>query len=99
MRKKVISGKVSLSELIDSLEEFRDRYGDCPVVGIAETLGEVKDMTNPYVLYLRKNPDECERIYVRSISRSGTPVPAASDPKPKQGRVMRKKPVQMALFG
>ncbi len=98
MRKKVISGKVSLSELIDSLEEFRDRYGDCPVVGIAETLGEVKDMTNPYVVCLRKNPDECERIYVRSISRSGTPVPT-SDPEPKQKRVSMKRPVQMALFG
>ena len=98
MRKKVISGKVSLSELIDSLEEFRDRYGDCPVVGIAETLGEVKDMTNPYVVCLRKNPDECERIFIRSVSRSGTPVPA-SDPEPKQKRKPRKAPVQMALFG
>ncbi|MCR5160216.1 MAG: hypothetical protein K6C06_00440 [Lachnospiraceae bacterium] len=97
-KKAVISGRVSLSELIDRLEQYREKYGSCPVVGIAETLGEYNGMVNPYAVCVRKNADECERIFIRSVSGSGTPVPA-SDPEPKQKRVSRKRPVQMALFG
>lgn len=94
--KTVRSEKVSLSDLIGELERYRERYGDCPVVGIVETLGECNGMVNPYAVYVRKNPDECERIYVRSRSGSGTPVP---DREPVKRRISRKQPAQIALFG
>lgn len=93
--KRAYSSRISLSDLIEGLEQYRDRYGDCPVVGIVETLGEYQGMVNPYAVYVRKNQDECARIYVRSTSESGTPVPEREPIK----RARKKKPSQLTLFG
>lgn len=89
------SGKITLNDLLEGLEQYRDRYGDCPVVGIVETLGEYQGMVNPYAVYVRKNQDECARIYVRSTSGSGTPVPEHEPIK----KVRKKQPSQLSLFG
>ena len=92
--KKAYSSRISLSDLIAGLEAYRDRYGDCPVVGIAETSGEWQGMVNPYVVHVRKDRGECARLYVRSTG-SGTPVPEREPVK----KTRKKKPSQLTLFG
>ena len=60
------SQKKTLSELLDELEEYRDKYGKCFVASIGNTSGEYKGMMNPYVMHLRINANESKAIYFSS---------------------------------
>ena len=56
----------TLNEILDELETYRAKYGNRPVVSICGTTGEVKGMTNPHVMYVRVNADECKPLYFAS---------------------------------
>ena len=56
----------TLSEMLDELETYREKYGKCFVTSIGNTMGEYKGMTNPYVLHVRVSAKECKPIYFSS---------------------------------
>ena len=58
----------TLNEILDELETYRAKYGNRPVVSLSGTTGEYKGVTNPYVIYVRINADECKPIYFASTT-------------------------------
>lgn len=58
----------TLNEIMDELETYRAKYGNRPVVSLSGTTGEYKGITNPYVMYVRINADECKPIYFASTT-------------------------------
>ena len=56
----------TLSEILDDLEQYREKYGECFVPSIGNTTGEIQGMTNPYCLTVRINGDKHEFIYFAS---------------------------------
>lgn len=58
----------TLNEILDELETYRAKYGNRPVVSFGETMGEYNGKTNPHVLHIRVNADECKPIYFASTT-------------------------------
>ena len=73
-KKKVVTSTVThskmrtLNEILDELETYRAKYGNRPVVSFGETMGEYNGKTNPHVLHVRVNADECKPIYFASTN-------------------------------
>lgn len=61
----MLSLRATLSDLIDDLEAQRDQFGDCPVIGISEKIGEHSGVVNPYVFYLLQG-ESTKMLCVRS---------------------------------
>lgn len=57
----------TLNEILDELETYRAKYGNRPVVSFCGSTGEVSGKTNPWVMYVRVNADECKPIYFSSV--------------------------------
>lgn len=73
-KKKAVTSTVTttkmrtLNEILDELETYRAKYGNRPVVSFGETMGEYNGKTNPHVLHVRVNADECKPIYFASTN-------------------------------
>lgn len=58
----------TLNEIMDELEPYRAKYGNCPVVSVGGCSGDYAGKASPWFVCVRINADESRKIYVSSLS-------------------------------